>query len=295
MSKDQPQFPIFIPTLSRYDTRYTIKALAEMNVSNWYAVVEPQEFDAYASVIPKEKIIVLDLSYKEKYRTLDKLGTTKSVGPGAARNFIWDTAVKMGFAWHWVMDDNIFHFHRYNFNRKLRMLTGAGFRVMEDFCLRYENIGMAGPQYRAFIAQKSEYPPFVLNTRIYSCNLIRNDLPYRWRGRYNEDTILSLDMLKDGWCTVQFNAFLQDKAPTQTIKGGNDAVFYSREGTMPKSAMLVKEYPQYARLAMRFGRIHHFVDYTPFKRNKLKRKRGVEIATGNDEFGMKLVDRKSAS
>jgi len=44
--------------------------------------------------------------------------------------------------------------------------------------------------------------------------LIRNDVPYRWRGRYNEDTDLSLRMLKDRWCTIQFNAFLQGKAAT---------------------------------------------------------------------------------
>jgi len=28
--------------------------------------------------------------------------------------------------------------------------------------------------------------------------LIRNDIPYRWRAKYNEDTDLSLRVLKDG-------------------------------------------------------------------------------------------------
>ena len=44
------------------------------------------------------------------------------------------------------------------------------------------------------------------HSRIYSCNLIRTDIPYRWRGRYNEDTILSLDILRGGHCTLLFNA-----------------------------------------------------------------------------------------
>ena len=45
--------------------------------------------------------------------------------------------------------------------------------------------------------------------------------PHRWRGRYNEDTILSLDILKDGLCTMQFNNLLQGKVNTQVLGGGN--------------------------------------------------------------------------
>ena len=94
--------------------------------------------------------------------------------------------------------------------------------------LRYKNVAMAGPQYKFFAPDRQKLPPFVRNTRIYSCNLIRNDLPFRWRGRHNEDTIKSLDVLKAGWCTILFNAFLQDKAPTLTIKGGNNTEKSSR-------------------------------------------------------------------
>jgi hypothetical protein len=122
-----------------------------------------------------------------------------------------------------------------------------------------------------FIAAKQKYPPFVLNTRIYSCNFIRNDIPYRWRGRYNEDTDLSLRILKDGWCTVQFNVFIQKKINTQKIAGGNTKEFYAEEGTLPKSKMQVKLHPDVSKLVIRFNRWHHHVDYRQFKYNKLKR------------------------
>ena len=102
---------------------------------------------------------------------------------------------------------------------------------------------MSGPNYFMFASRKTAVPPFVTNTRIYSCNLIRNDVPFRWRGRYNEDTDLSLRMLKAGWCTIQFNAFLQFKMSTQTVKGGNTADFYAVEGTGAKSAMIVALHP----------------------------------------------------
>ena len=130
--------------------------------------------------------------------------------------------------------------------------------------------------------------PLVLNTRIYSCNLIRNDITYRWRGRYNEDTDLSLRILKDGMCTVQFNAFLQFKVTTQTVSGGNSKEFYDGEGTMPKSKMLADMHPDVARVAWRFGRWHHHVNYTPFKRNKLKRRADLKVQEGIDNFGMEL-------
>lgn len=259
-----------------------------MGIENWFAVVEPQEYEQYAAVIPADHIIVLDLSYKDRYETLDAFGTTKSVGPGAARNFIWDQAISMGAEWHWVMDDNIMYFARMHNNLRYEVLSGAFFRVMEDFCLRYDNVGMAGPNYEMFVPRKYKHPPLIFNTRIYSCNLIRNDIPYRWRGRYNEDTILSLDILKDGWCTVQFNAYQQKKLATQTVKGGNDKVFYSVEGTGPKSEMLVREYPEYANLVHKFRRIHHVVNYQPFKRNKLRLREGVNLSAEPNECGMEL-------
>lgn len=187
------------------------------------------------------------------------------------------------------MDDNIKAFYRLTRNLKVPVETPAIFRAMEDFCLRYENVAMAGPNYFMFASRKTKMPPFVANTRIYSCNLIRNDTPFRWRGRYNEDTDLSLRMLKAGWCTVQFNAFLQEKLTTQTIGGGNTAEFYAKEGTIPKSQMLVDMHPDVASRVVRFGREHHHVNYGPFRRNQLIRRPDLVVPEGPNEYGMEIV------
>lgn len=282
-----PEFPIYIVSKGRHESRLTAKALEAMRVP-YHIVVEEQEFEAYASVIDRAKVLVLDKAYQRDYDTFDKLGDTKGKGPGPARNFVWDHAIAAGAAWHWVMDDNISKFYRLNQNLKVPVSDGTIFRCMEDFCLRYTNIGMAGPQYEMFAPRKLKLPPFVANTRIYSCNLIRNDVPFRWRGRYNEDTDLSLRMLKAGWCTIQFNAFLQDKMPTQTLKGGNTDEFYAREGTHPKSAMQVAMHPDVSKMVWRFGRVHHYVDYRPFRTLKLVRKLDIDIPSGTNEYGMKL-------
>jgi hypothetical protein len=285
----RPSHSLYIVSKGRWDTRLTSKALERMRVP-YFLVVEAQEADAYRAAVDPAlcTVLVLDPAYQRDYRTCDDLGDAKGKGPGPARNFAWDHAVAAGAAWHWVLDDNIRVFYRLN-NAKYPVWDGAIFRAIEDFADRYTNVGMACPNYQYFAKQKQPIYPMILNTRIYSCNLIRNDVPFRWRGRYNEDTILSLDMLKAGWCTVQFNALLQDKQTTQSMAGGNTAEFYEREGTLPKSQMLVREHPDVCRLAWRFGRPHHYCDYRPFKANRLRRKPGVVIPTEPNEYGMRLV------
>jgi hypothetical protein len=143
-----------------------------------------------------------------------------------------------------------------------------------------------------FAAQKTEMPPFVLNTRIYSCILIRNDIPYRWRGRYNEDTDLSLRALKDGWCTVLFNAFLARKQQTMTAKGGNTEELYKlngqADGRLLMAQSLQQQHPDVVTITRKWGRWQHQVDYRPFKNNRLIRRPGVEIPQGVDDYGMVL-------
>jgi len=124
----------------------------------------------------------------------------------------------------------------------------------------------------------------VKNTRIYSTLLISNDCKHRWRLRYNEDTDICLRVLKDGDCTIQFNAFLQGKAATQTVKGGNTSEFYHVEGnldknkwrdgqlnatgTINKSQMLVDAHPDVAKVVWRYDRWHHQVDYRVFQNDE---------------------------
>jgi hypothetical protein len=187
------------------------------------------------------------------------------------------------------MDDNLDAFHRFNRNIKAEVTNGTIFKCMEDFVQRYENIAIAGPNYYSFCKTTDKVPPYVLNTRIYSCLLIRNDIPYRWRGRYNEDTDLCLRVLKDGWCTLQFNAFLAGKVTTQRMKGGNTEQFYEKEGTYCKSKMLEDMHPDVAKVVYRFNRWHHLVDYKPFKKNMLIKKKNLEISDKVNNYGMKLI------
>lgn len=170
------------------------------------------------------------------------------------------------------------------------------FRAAEDFVDRYSNVAIAGFQYESFAQRRSKWPPFALNTRVYSCILIKNDLPYDWRGRYNEDTDLSLRALKDGWATVLFYAFLANKIATMTMAGGNTDELYAGTNAGPKEkdgrwlmAEALRElHPDVVKIVWKWGRWQHHVDYSGFKGNAPKLRDGVALADLPDEFGMEL-------
>lgn len=242
-------------------------------------VVEPKEYMLYASVIDSKKILVLPDNFSE-------------LGQGGipARNWVWEHSISEGYDKHWILDDNIEQFNRLNKNLQVKVTTGAIFKASEDFVDRYENIALSGFQYDYFAKAKTILPAFYLNTRIYSCILIKNDIPYRWRGKYNEDTDLSIRALKDGWVTVLFYAFIQQKAQTMTMKGGNtDTIYNQGDNRLEFAQSLVDQHPDVARVTQKFGRWHHHVDYRPFKQNQLIKKPDVFVEDEVNNYGMELV------
>ena len=276
-----PKYPVYVISKGRWESRQTVKALLRRNIPH-RVVIEPQEYDQYAAVIDKDSLLVLPFS---------------NLGQGSipARNWVWEHSIAEGYERHWILDDNIRDFYRLHGNIKYRTNSGASFVACEDFADRYENVALAGMQYELLAPRKKKHPPFILNTRIYSCILIQNDIPYRWRGRYNEDTDLSLRALRDGWCTILFVAFLADKTATMTMKGGNTEDLYKldgQDGRLLMAQSLQKQHPDVVKIARKWGRWQHQVDYRPFKNNQLIRKPDIIIPEGPNEYGMKLVKRE---
>lgn len=276
----QPRYPIYIISKGRWESRLTSKALEELKVP-YRIVIEPQEYDQYAAVINPRKILVLPFS---------NLG----LGGIPARNWVWEHSISEGHDRHWIMDDNIRDFRRNNNNRRIEVTDGTIFRLAEDFTDRFANVPMSGLQYYMFCPDLKSHrtKPFLLNTRVYSCILLSNHIPHRWRGRYNEDTDLSLRILKDGYCTILFNAFLATKMPTMHMKGGNTDQLYKQDaafdGRLEMAKSLQRQHPDVCKITWKWGRWQHHVDYRPFANNKLILKRGVVVKPGVDNFGMTL-------
>jgi len=265
-----PNYPIYIVSKGRwkFGLRLTSRALEEMNVP-YHIVVEAQEYENYAAVIDPAKILTLPFS---------NLG----LGSIPARNWIWEHSLATGARRHWILDDNIQHFERLNRNKKEIVHNGEIFVAAENFAGRFTNVALAGFNYRGFAPAHSAMPPYRLNTRVYSCILIKNDIPYRWEGRYNEDTHLCLQALEGGWCTVLFNAFLADKVTTGRSAGGNTEL-YVGDGRLKMAESLRQQHPDCTKIVWKFNRWQHSVDYSQFKNNQLLRDPNVPEGS---EYGM---------
>lgn len=278
----QPRYPVYIISKGRAGTPLTARALHRQGTS-FRLVVEPQEADAYADVpfITRSRLLVLPFS---------------NLGKGSipARNWVWEHSKQEGHARHWIMDDNIQRFYRFHENRKHPVADGSSLACIEAFTDRYQNVVMAGPNYEHFVdSRQPNIPPIQFNTRVYSCILLSNSISYRWRGRYNEDTDLSLRILKDGYCTALFNAFIANKVATMRMKGGNTDALYEqdryRDGRLLMARSLQKQHPDVVTVTRKWGRWQHHVDYRPFKGNRLIRRENVEVEKGVNNFGMRLV------
>ena len=146
----------------------------------------------------------------------------------------------------------------------MRCEAGPALHYAEEFVDRYTNIAVAGLNYWMFAPEGRSYPPFVPNVHVYSCLLIRNDLEQRWRGRYNEDTDLCLQVLSAGLCTVLFNAFLIAKVATGVMKGGNATELYTGDGRLTMARSLERVWPGVVETKRRFGRPQHVINWRKF-------------------------------
>jgi hypothetical protein len=100
-----PDYPVYIISKGRWESRKTSIALELMNVP-YHIVIEPQEYDNYAGVIDPKKILILPFS---------------NLGQGSipARNWVWEHSISIGAKRHWILDDNIASFCRFNKNLKV--------------------------------------------------------------------------------------------------------------------------------------------------------------------------------
>lgn len=281
MTTEHPA-PLYIVSKGRSRWCHTMRALDAMHVP-YRVVVEPSEADAYAARL-RDPACLLVLP-------------SDPVGQGSipARNFAYTHAVESGAPTHWCLDDNLKGFHVLTDNKRLPAKTGGIFRAAEDFVARYTNIGLAGFQYSGFANRRAHHVPFTLNTRIYSCVYLVHDVLATigeippWRGLYNEDTDLSLRVLKSGACTVLFYAFLAHKRATGTIPGGNtDSLYRAEKARLAFARELQSKHPDLVRVGTRFGRDHHWVDYTGFGQ-RLAPRPGVVIPRESPYTWMRIT------
>jgi len=264
MTESPTRFPFYIPSKGRPDKQLTVRRLGQAGIVPTL-VVEDAEHDAYAAANPGIPVVVWPQRYMDEYERTPELDPHPTTG--AAHNFAWDHSRELGFSHHWIMDDNLRNMHyRTRAGRVARPQTPEPFRWHEDLMLRYQNL--AG--FSLGLGHTFGSVPFTLNTRLYCAVLYRNDLNesgIKWRRGLNDDTIVSLDILKTRyWCTAESHLLLGYKVPTsrtQRMDGGMTD-FYAHGGFIRKAAEAIRVHPDCVRMVNRYGRVHHQIDYSQF-------------------------------
>jgi hypothetical protein len=269
-----PRYPVYVPSRGRadYATALTVRFLLRDEVP-FRVVVVPSEAGAYAELAGAERLLVLpsdDCVLRD------------------ARNWIKDHAAVAGHARHWQLDDNIHHIRRWYRGRRIPCAAGPALAAVEDFTDRYTNIAIAGLNYTMFAVRTAGQPAVVRNVHVYSCTLVDNAWPGRWRLVLNDDTDLCLQALADGLCTVLINVFLAFKVETGVVRGGNTDAHYQGDGRLRMARSLERVWPGVVTVRRRFGRPQHVVNWRRFDTPLVLRDDVDPAALGRDEYGLAL-------
>ncbi len=270
------RYPIFIPSKGRADACLTARFL-QRDGTPFRLVVEPPEEEAYRAAWPDAEILVTPFH---------DLG----LGAVPVRNWIRDFSIEEGHDRHWQLDDNCYDIHRLYRGKIIRADSGVALSVVEDFTDRYTNIGISGLNYEMFVLNHTP-APFYLNCHVYSCSLIWNRMPYHWRGRYNDDTDLCLQVLSAGLCTVNVNAFCIGKVRTMVMKGGMSDEMYAGDGRLKMARSLERAWPGVVTTDRKFQRPQHVIKGSwRYFDTPLIRREDIdwENLAPVDEYGMKL-------
>ncbi len=267
----RPQFPVYIPTRGRPTVQWTADALRKLGITP-HLVVEEAEVDAYREHNPECVVVAWPQSYMDDYERTPDLDPHPTTG--AAHNFAWDHARDAGYTHHWIMDDNIRYFFVRRKGRIMKTAVADPFVWHENFSLKWRNLAGLALAMRPFMGPGAN--PLMINTRLYCATLYRNDLHeygIRWRRGLNDDTIVSLDILKTGyWCTAESRTLGIQKLGTSR-KGrlsGGMTDFYADGGFIRKSTELVRVHPDCCRTEVRYNRVHHVADFSGFTQQLIR-------------------------
>lgn len=266
-------YPVYVPSKGRADNCLTARFLLRDKVP-FFLVVEPSEHEKYKAVFPQANILVTP------HDNMRLLGV---------RNWIRDHSIKHKAKRHWQIDDNIYMIRRLYRGKRIPCHSGIALRVCEDFTDRYTNIGISGLNYYMFTRNTTKVP-FHLNCHVYSCSLINNQMPYKWRLIYNDDTDLCLQVLSGGLCTVALNVFHASKIETMTIQGGNTSDLYQGDGRLRMARSLERMWPYVVETKRKFKRPQHHIKYSwrNFDTQLIRRKDIDWDNLKTDEYGMRL-------
>ena len=253
------KYPIYIISKGRAYNPLTANLFEKAGI-DYLIAVEPQEKDEYIKELGENRVLVLPFS---------NLG----LGSYPARNYCWEHAKANGYKYHWLFDDNLLMFKKWINSKRVRIENIEDAIKFVELNADKTNVDITGferPEFCCKVPNKA----FKFNVHVYSAMLIKNEIPYRWRLKYNEDIDLCLQVLHNGGTTSSCVYYMAKKTDTgQKMKGGNQDELYkgnAKEKKILKAKMLEAVWPQYAKTVIRFNRPHHLINWKVFKKKTPK-------------------------
>lgn len=299
---------VFIPSKGRSKNCQTHRNLEAFDMHDWVYVVEPDDYWNYIHRLrddgvyrPETHVFAFDVDRFKSPLTKDNpdgfdycdsygWDPNLTTGPGPARNALHQLAIDLGLKHYWMMDDDIanfaidaFYFQKNLWTKDLqnggvkesRLSLKDAFEMYERMLDKFSNIGLAELDKQGLVQNHRKNCHFSVNCKAYTCIRFSTEGPkIRWRSRFNDDVMISLDYEKRGFVNVSCKVLSYQTPSTQSQAGGMTEAF-KQEGTLRKVRYLVKQYPETSFATLKFGRIHHLVDYSKF-RQKLSRVEGPE-------------------
>lgn len=282
------KYNIYIPSYKRAGIALTNKTLDHFGITNYYFLVDPDQYESYRDAYGPEKVII-----REPKLASDAWATLGHSAPAAdymratvgSFNSCLFLAKSLGEDGYMCMDDDIFslgikarkgtekagpdekydkdnYYRASNLTNELYDFKSA-LGDMMNFYEKVRNRGMMScEKYGIVFIQPIK---ILMNTRSYSFYLNSTKNGLRHLGRQNSDIISSLEYSKYGFVNMIQEGFPQyNTVDTQALAGGTTDV-YTTFGTLDKGKVLLNLQPDVSKISYQYSRIHHNVDFSKFR------------------------------
>ena len=225
------KYPICIVSYKRANEYgRTHLLLSKMKIPH-YIFVEPQEADEYRKWLIQGgtdeygRIVVAPDDFSKF-----------NMGSTPMRNLILEWAWKRDLDRVWILDDNIKEYLRYYQGTKNPIRANEIFASVERYIDCFDNVGLVSHNFNPFINEGDYRSCIVKNGKCYSSMLVpvklkvrrgyNQGLMIRFRYKHQEDNLISMEYISNGYCNLCFNHILYDKNTSGVDKGGNAVSIY---------------------------------------------------------------------
>ena len=234
----------------------------------WFIVCgnNDEKLDEYISKWG-DKVKVFDW-YEEIKHTdvMDNFGFQKMAsGASPVRNAVFDISRSRGEKRHWQLDDDFTCFGMANIrkNKNVKISGETFYFWMSRIAMYAESAKLANI---GIVLAEEAFPGSALRykNRVYAAHNMSNDVEItpKWKGRFNDDTIHAISVFRSGTLKEMALGFLCIGTPPSQQEKGGLTDMYQLLGTVRKTAYLILIAPNAAKLTIRHGRYHHFVDWS---------------------------------